>query len=296
MPSHSQRGAALFVVLAFAALLASLLGAIMRTGVSGARAAAAFADAERADELGRGAGDIVAFRLSSGELDAIRGGRLSVHLADADVAVEYLSESARIDVNTAPVALIAAVLSAAGADQPVVDAVSAKITLLRKAGTRGQQPAAAAFGQSQAAPAPTVSTPSFGPPAIQSTLDIARAWDLPEDLARRVLPALTTASGSAKVDPIIAGRLVILALLGGDETRADDYMERRMQGFANTGSALALLPVPSWKLAGFADVAAVRAVARVTIAKRFERSYEMIVDATQNQGQPPAVVSWRKLQ
>ena len=295
MPNHSQRGAALFVVLAFAALLASLVGAIMRTGVSGARAAAAFADAERADELGRGAGDIVAFRLSSGELDAIRGGRLSVHFPDADIAVEYLSESARIDVNAAPVTLIAAVLSAAGADQPVVDAVSAKVTLLRKASTR-PQPATGAFAQSKASPAPTVSTPASGPPAIQSTLDIARAWDLPDDLARRVLPALTTASGSAKVDPIIAGRLVILALLGGDETRADDYLERRMQGFANTESALALLPVPSWKLAGFADVAAVRAVARVTIGKRFTRSYEMIVDATQNQGQPPAVVSWRKLQ
>ena len=298
-PADPRRGAALFVILMLSALLAGLAGAAMRTGLSGARAAAAFADAARADELGRAAGDIVSYHIATADPDVLRGGTLSVRLPDAAIDISYLSESARIDVNSAPLALISALLAAAGAGPGTITEATGRIGRIRQASGAKPDPAPGASGTSasgDAAPPPAAApaaAPS-GPPAIQDVLQVADAWNLPEALARRILPALTVASKSTQVDPILADRLVLLALLG-DETRADDYRTRRMQGFVNTDSALELLPEPSRPFVAFKDAPAVRAIARVTVARRFERRYEMVVVPGEGPGQAPVVVSWRKL-
>ncbi len=153
--------------------------------------------------------------------------------------------------------------------------------------------------------------PSAQPIAIRDTSDVAQAWGLSDAMARRLMPSLTVSNGTATVDPVLAGRTVVLALLGGEE-RVDDYLERRRQGFVDKDSALALLPVPARDFVAFTDAPAVRAVARVRLADRFERRYEMILappppapsapgsepaaaPAGQDQAAVPVVVSWREL-
>lgn len=297
-----RRGAALVVVLMFSALIAGLAGATVRDGLSAVRAARVFADVVQADELGRAAADIVAYQLLTGPDDMRRGGSIAVQLKGAEVSIDYVSESARIDINTAPVGLISALLSAAGADQGEVTAIAGRITAFRGRPAPGRPgPGAAAPGAAPAAPSslvaalPQANTP--GPPArsIQVAAEVTQAWGLPDGLAQRVLPSLTTANGTPQVDPVLADRLVLAALFDGSDTRVDDYVERREQGFASPDSALALLPVPSQALVGFRDVGAVRAIARVTVARRFERRYEMIVVPSELNGRMPVVSSWRKL-
>jgi hypothetical protein len=291
-----QQGVALFVVLAMSALLTTLVGVATSTGVSAARAAAIFANIIRADELGRGAGDIVSFKLATESPEALRGGRLTARLPDAEIAIEYLSESARIDANAAPVALIAALLTAAGAEPLLVNDVSDRINISRRQAEGGaRSETVSPLNQSSPTLNLVPATRRWEPPAIQNTLDLVRAWGLPEVIGRRVLPALTVVSGSKQIDPLLANRLILLALFGGDEARVDDYMTRRAQGFVDTDAALALLPVPAQDFASLTDVKAVRAVARVTIARRFERSYEIILVPSQKPGRRPIVVSWRKL-
>ena len=296
----SQRGAALFIVLLFAAFLAGLTAAAMRMGLSGARAAAVFADAERADTLGEGAADILASHLADADAAARRGGSIEVRLPDADIKVDYVSESARIDVNLAPLPLIVGLLGAAGGDQDEVATVANRISTFRAAaqakakrsapgaaapgvtpaeGVVGADAATAsglvAAGPAQVTGASSGATPAL-PLAIHDVSEVTSAWALPEDLARRVLPVLTVSNGTAKVDPVLADRLVVAALLGSDE-RVDDYLNRRQQGFVDAGSALAPLPVPAQAFAGFKDSEAVRAIAHVSIGHRFERRYEMVL-------------------
>ena len=340
-----QRGAALFIVLLFSAFLAGLAAAAMRMSLSGARAAAVFADAARADALGEGAADVLASHLAGGDAAARRGGSIEVRLPDANVEVDYVSESARIDVNLAPLPLIVGLLGAAGGDQDEVASIANHIAAFRAAAQAkakpslpgsGARPAGAAidaasaiggagFGAATASGAAASgaqangSTPAL-PLAIHDTSEVTAAWALPEGLARRVLPVLTVSNGSATVDPVLADRLVVAALLGSDE-RVDDYLNRRQQGFVDAGSALALLPIPAQAFASFKDSEAVRAIAHVSVSHRFERRYEMILAPSKSQahgagaggpagasapagaapagagrgGAEPVVVSWRKL-
>ncbi len=321
MVRDRRRGAALFVVLMFSAFLAALAAAAMRTSLSGVRAAAAFADGVRADELGRGAADALAYHLATGDAATKRGGAIALRLAGADVTIDYLSESARVDANLAPVPLIAALAAAAGAEPSEAEAIAAEVTQFRAeatarakaapAGSAGAPPplgGVAALRASLDALGPAAKPkPASQPVAIRDTSEIARAWGLSDGLARRLLPSLTVSNGTPTVDPVLAGRLVVLALVGGDE-RADDYLTRRRQGFVDKDSALALLPLPSHDFVSFKDVGAVRAVVRVRVAKRLERRYEMILAppapagpaSVQRPGPAgaatvPIPVSWRRL-
>ena len=320
-----RRGAALFIVLVLSAFLAGLAAVASRTGLSGARAAAVFADGVRADELGRGAGAALAVRLATGDAAARRGGTVALRLPEADVTIDYLSESARVDVNLAPVGLLAALAGAAGADPGEADALAARVTRFRAdaaaraaaaptgdgsapaGGLAALRAAVDALGPARKPP------PAAQPAAIRDVSEVVGAWGLSASLAGRLLPLLTVANGTATVDPVLAGRTVVLALVGGDE-RADDYLRRRRLGFVSKDSALDLLPVPARDFVAFDDVPAVRALARVRLADRFERRYEMILApppepapaagaapapgaSSPGQGRRPVpvVVAWRKL-
>lgn len=306
MKAPKRRGAALFVVLMFSAFLAGLAASAMRTSLSGVRAAAVFADVMRADELGRGAGDILAYHLATASVSARRGGRIEMRLPTADIVIDYLSESARVDVNLAPVELIAALLGAAGGDPAEVGATADRITRFRAARTReeaARAPAANPAGLAAITAQLNAIKPSGNAPpplAIGDIGEVARDWGLSDGLARRMLPFLTVSNGTAKVDPVLADRLVVAALVGADE-RVDDYLTRRQQGFVNKDSALELLPVPARAFVDFKDAAAVRAVVSVTVTHRLQRRYEMVLAPRAAQGATtegdavPVVVSWRKL-
>ena len=299
-PRIGQRGAALLTVLLLSALLASLAAVATRSVMSGARAAAVFLDSMRADELGRAAADTVAYQIERGGPAAKRGGSFAVHFAQGELEVDYRSESARVDVNKAPVALIAALLGAAGAEPSLRRAVAGRIDAFRSAaashssaGAEDRAPGGAADPNAASQGGPTVDTPSPDMP-IQQTLEVVRAWGLPQSLAAQVLPALTVANGGSTVDPVLADQLVLAALLN-DDARIDDYVRRRSNGFVDTESALALLPTSAKPFAGFADVPAVHVLARVTIARRLVRQYDLVLRPSEARGGPPAILSWQPL-
>ena len=307
--AYGQRGAALFIVLMFAAVLSGLAAVAMRSSMSGARAAALYADVMQADELGRATADLVAHYVETGGPERRRGGGFEVRLHKVNIAIDYVSESGRVDANEAPLELIGALLGAAGASSSEVEAIEAGIVRFRSqkkpaAATPGTAPP----GQRTANPPDTVAVrvpePEDGgaaslsggsAPLIQHRNLIAQAWDLPPALARAVLPSLTVASRSAKVDPVLADKLVLAALLGGDPDRVDAYIQQREQGFSSAESALAPIPSPGRGFASFSDASVFRALARVTVAGRFQRRYEVVLQVSDRPGQLPDVLSWQPL-
>ncbi len=284
-------------MLLFSAFLAALAAAAMRTGLSGARAAAVFADGVRADALGRGAADALAFRLATGDAAARRGGAIGLRLPGADVTVDYLSESARVDANAAPVPLIAALLAAAGAEPAEAEAAAARVARFR----------ADAAARAKAGPAPRPAAPASrtAPPAGGGLAALRAAVDALGPAAKpkprrgpgrdprpvRGRGGLGPVRRAGAPRPAVAHREQRLRHrrpgAGGPHGAAGAarrrrarrrlHARRRRQGFVDKDSALALLPVPSRDFAGFDDVPAVRAVARVRVANRYERRYEIVL-------------------
>jgi type II secretory pathway component PulK len=124
---------------------------------------------------------------------------------------------------------------------------------------------------------------------------IVDAWGLSPELYQTIKPVLTVANKTAKVDPTLAGPLVITALMSGDEDRARDFLERRDSGFLSADEALAQFPSDMRAFAGFAAARAVRAVAEVTVARRFRRRYEFVVTVPDSSLPEPRVLSWQPL-
>ncbi|HLH10528.1 MAG TPA: hypothetical protein VKV77_01475 [Methylovirgula sp.] len=283
-----ERGFILVAVLVFAALLASLLAGVLRMSSSYLFSAAAYSNVARADELGRTAADLVAQAVLSRDPNAKRGGSFVAHLKDADVYVNYVSETARVDVNAAQPELLIALFKAAGIDSGVADAVGQRIKTLRDQAAASDQPASAPG-----------STPPVQPNASQARIDneaqIADVWGMNgEDLAK-VAPYLTVANPSGKIDPTLAGGVVMAAVFDGDKSRADDFMRERAHGFATETDALLLIPLGARGYVDFTPAKAFRATVRVDLSNRAERRYQMVVVPPQKQGDDVKVIAWEAL-
>ncbi|HEY0330282.1 MAG TPA: hypothetical protein VGC77_14435 [Rhodopseudomonas sp.] len=284
-----RRGAALIVVLVFTSLIAGLAVVTTRSSLSSAAAGAVFLDEMRADRLGRDAADVVAYQLQSEDPQARRGGSFAVHLPSSDIAVDYVSEMARIDVNAAPPKLLANLFIAAEVEPDLAAEIAGRIERLRG---RSRAPNAA---QPNASSAPAAGAQAEAGPALLRTEQIIDAWGVPDSLYRAIQPALTVASKSSKVDPTLAGRLVVTALMEGDEDKADDFIDRRSRGFLSAEEALTQLPAATRGFAGFGAPQAVRAVAHVTLARRFRRDYEIVMAVANGQDKAARILSWQPL-
>lgn len=280
-------GFVLITVLVFVALTASLLAVVLHNSASVVHAAATYADVMRADELGHTAANLVAGRVMSDDPDAKRGGRFAAHLHEADIFVDYLSESAWIDANLAPIPLLIAVFEAAGVEPSEAAAIGNQITTWRKAPTKqkdGNQPT-----QQSTQANPAISK------MIEDLAQLPASWQLTPAEARAVRPALTLANGTATVDPIIASRLVIAGLSGGEARLADAFLERRSAGFSSEVDARAALPLKSRRYISFVPIYAYRAHALVRLSNGFERSYELEVIPPKIAGETVKTIAWRVL-
>jgi general secretion pathway protein K len=280
--SHPRRGAALIIVLLFAALITMLAATAARSGLSAASASAAFVDLMRADELARAAADLVAVAASTGGPSARRGGSFVARLETAELSVDYLSEAARIDINAAPPKLLGQLFAAAASEPGLATDIAERVERARRssqADPNGQRQPDAASG-----------SPAI---AFERVEQIVEAWSIPDELYRAARPALTVGSRSAKVDPTLAGRLVILTMMNADQERTDEFMERRMRGFTSADEVLAQFPETSRTFAGFTPPRAYRASIQVSIGRRFQRHYEAVVAPSNGNQRAARIISWQ---
>lgn len=229
------------MVLILVAFTSSLLAAASRTMTSSALAAATFSKVMRADELGRTAEDLVIFWASAEDRADKRGGAFVAHFSDAEVFIEYVSESARIDINNARPELIVALFRALGADLKQAFDLAPRIAASRLA------------------------VVSLEPSHFDHLAAIGPAWSAPQDLIDAAAPALTVASGAARVNPLIADRWVIAALIDSNGLRVDQFLARRQLGFASEAEALDALAPEKKSDVGFDAAPVYRARARVVI-------------------------------
>ena len=221
LPS-SQRG---FVIVAVLWILIALssLAMIFSMYLSASAHALALGDtALKAEALVSAGVELTAYQLTLARDDTRpQRGSFQFRMNDADVAVTFTSEAARIDLNLAPKELLAGLFAALGArkdaamedaerivgwrTRPVPDAVNNEAALYAAAGLN-YSPRQSLFTHVN---------------------ELALVVGLPPVLVERALPYVTIFNGTSNVDPVIAAPEVIAALPKTDKDKSADIFGDR---------------------------------------------------------------------
>jgi general secretion pathway protein K len=201
-----------FVIVAVLWLLAALAALAMIFSVylaNSARALAVNDTALQAEALVSASVELEAYQLQlAGEDARPAQGSFHTRLNGADLAVSFVSEAARIDLNTAPKELLAGLLTVLGADEDDAKAAADRIVGWRTRST--PETAGNEDALYQAAGRPY--SPRQAPFAHANELGLVLG--LSPALVERALPFVTVFSGAPGVDVLTAAPEVIAALPG----------------------------------------------------------------------------------
>ncbi len=218
----SEDGFVLVAVLWIMAALAAL-ATIFAIYLSNSAQALAVNDAGlQAEALVSASVELTAYQLSLVKESARpSSGSFRYRLDGADIAVSFVSETARIDLNLAPKELLTNLLSGLGADReqalqyadriigwrtaPKSDSAEDEVSLYRAAGL--------AYAPRQA--------------PFAHVNELALVLGLPPALVDRVLPFVTIFNGKPKVDVLVAAPEVIAALPGMTPSGLKEFLRER---------------------------------------------------------------------
>jgi general secretion pathway protein K len=230
---HDERGAVailalwvmaiVFVLLAAAGFTLRADRAIARNEVAGARARAA---AEAGAELGlsrllarRAQGDAV----FDGTPEPWQDGTTRVAIAIQD-------EAGKIDLNTAPLGIIAGLFTAAGTPREEAFLIACRIGARRG-------------GDIDGCPEPDDAAPErtalFAAPE-----EIAELPGVGDRLYERVSCCITVATGASAIDPAVAPRLALLALPGATPSLVDGWIAARADRMAMAPETIGFEALP----------------------------------------------------
>lgn len=283
-----QSGVALVMVLWLTVMLTAVgatLAYTMRGEVGAARNAVSLAQARA---LADGAVDRTAFELLRPRTpDAWKpdGTSRTWSEAGARIAVHAADEAARIDVNAASEALLRSMLvTRGGLDDAAASALADAIGDWRDEDEL-RRPNGAEAGDYRAAGSKYL--PSNR--RFESIGEVSRVHGMTPALYARLAPLVTVHSGQAGINPVTAGRDVLLALPNATPEAVDAFLQQRADALA------ANLPVPPFPPAqGFATGASPvwRIRAEVAMADGVTFVREAVVRATADPRRPYFALQW----
>jgi general secretion pathway protein K len=282
----SEQGVVIVAVLWLLAALAALVVIFAAHLSSSVRSLAVNDTAPRAHALVSAGVELAAYQLHrSGEDGRPAQGAFRARLDGADIAVSFVSEASRIDLNTAPKELLAGLLSALG-----VAEVDAREHADRIIGWRTRPtPAAADNEAARYLAAGRAYSPRQAPFAHVNELGLV--LDLPPALVERALPYVTVFSGVSGVDVLTAQAEVIAALPGMTPLTLRQFLNDRAT-LPNDPAAIA-----SALGAARQNAAAQKSQAyRMLISVRFSNGREIaseVVIALRNEENPYRVLAWQ---
>ena len=222
----AQSGIALVMVLWMLALLSVIAGSLVfssRTEMLMAGNTAALAQAEASADAGV---YMAIHELVRPQTDLTRWkGDGLTHLwtfHGAELRVTILDESAKIDLNAAPVALLKGLLNALGVAEPDADALADAVLDWRDAddlrSLHGAEKAEYAAAGREYGPA----NAPFG-----TIEELRQVLGMSDDLFRKLEPLVTVHSRQPSVNAAVAPREVLLALPGATAEQVDSFLEQR---------------------------------------------------------------------
>jgi general secretion pathway protein K len=235
--------------------------------------------------------ELTAYQLSGPDVDTRpTQGAFRFRMGRCDVAVEFRSEAARIDLNAAPKELLAGLFAGLGARSDAAEFYADRIVGWRQPGDV-DNPEAGAYRTAGL---------SYGPRQGPFS-DVGELWlvlGLPPALVERALPFLTVFSGRADIDALIAAPEVVAALPGMTPDRLYAILGQRdgLLGLRAPGSANAQIVQG---LLGGAQGAGTQGskATRVTVGIAFDNGRrvgtEAVIMPLDDADEPYRVLSWR---
>ena len=286
MSRRGEDGFVLIAVLWFIAALAALASAYAIYAVKTAPSAALPEERLRAEAAIRAGVELCAFRQLAWPKPARpTSGAFSTLVGEARVDVVYVSESARVDLNSAPRDLLAGLFvqlgvkdSAAGflADRVVTWRGRLKDTEMRRE-TALYAKAGLSYGP-------------LGAP-FDNALEISLLPGMSPALAEQALRFVTIFGGAGKIDPLVADPLVLAALPGATPAILKTLAAAR-NGRAPDTATLSRIAGPVKDFVSLDPNNNIRAEIVVTVGARRVRA-EIVLKVTDSSPAPYAILYWR---
>lgn len=213
-------------------------------------------------------------------------GAFAVRLAHSTVNVAFTSESARVDLNAAPKALLAGVFTAVGVRASDADSFAERIAGWRKkADTGGQNAEAERYKEAGYGYAPRQ-----GP--FQSILELPLVLGIPPYIVERVLPLVTVYSGVGQIDVRVAPPEVLSALPNITPDQLQKVLAQRARN-PTDGQAMLKLIGSASAFANADSSPAARVEAQIRLDNGRSARAEVVILVLQTDNEPYRVLSWR---
>ena len=284
--SSSERGFVIVAVLWLVAALAALAVIFSAYLSSSARAIALNDSALETEALVSAGVELAAYQLRLAREDARPSqGSFRTRLNGSELAVTFVSEAARVDLNAAPKELLANLLTVLGAAQDDARQFADRIVGWRTKATPervGNEDALyLAAGRSY--------TPRQAPFAHVNELGLVLG--LPPALVERALPFVTVFSGAPGVDPLSAPPEVIAALPGMTPLSLKQFLSDRA-ALPSDPAAIAAALGEAKALGTVRKSQAYRLLIRVHLQNGRNTASEVVI-SLRSEEDPYRVLSWQ---
>jgi general secretion pathway protein K len=284
--SSSKQGFVIVAVLWLLAALAALATIFSVYLSNSARALAVNDTALQAEALVSASVELTAYQLQLAGKDARPPlGSFNTRLSGANLAVSFVSEAARVDLNKAPKELIAGLLSVLGAAEDDAKEYADRIIAWRTKSTA--QTAGNEDALYRAAGRPY--SPRQAP--FAHAYELGLVLGLPPALVERALPFVTVFSGASGVDVMTAPPEVIAALPGMTPLTLRQFLTDRAT-LPNDPTAIAAALGAAGKSAATQKSQAYRILIRVRFPNGRETTSEVVI-SLRGEEDPYRVLSWQ---
>jgi general secretion pathway protein K len=285
-----RRDEAGFIIVAVLWILAILAALIATYAVYVANAGVSLSvndDRVQSEALISAALELTAYQLTSVDQTARPArGEFSFSMGRSNVAVEFLSETARIDLNAASKELLAGLFAALGASHDdagyYADRVVAWRTKAANANSNSEADAYRTAGLSY--------QPRQGP--FPAAGELPLVLGLPPALVEQALPFVTVYSGQSTVDVLDAAPQIIAALPGMSPDRLYAFLQQRASAPQNPQAVFALLG-SAQSYASLDPGNAVRVTVGVAFANGRRVGAEAVILLLKDSDRPYRILYWR---
>jgi general secretion pathway protein K len=286
MNAVRREGFIVIAVLWILGALATLVSIYAIYVIDSAASFAAYDDRLRAEALVSGAIELTAYRLKAVDPRPTHGS-FDFRLGQADMAVEFRPETARVDLNTAPKELFVSLFETMGTRHSDAEYYADRIVAWRTRPRPGDDAEHLAYQNARLSYAPRRAP-------FPHVNELSLVLGLPIALVERMLPYFTVYSSSPKVNVFAAAPDLVAALPGMARDRAQAFLLRR-EAAATPRDAQALMGLlgPSQRYATSDAGDAWRATVRVAFDNGRRTRAEVVILLLEEDGEPFSILSWR---
>ncbi len=279
-------GFIIVAVLWILAALATLAAVIAVYVINTAMAFAVHDERVQAESLTRAAIELSLYNIVRDAEQPASRGAFAFRMGTANVAAEFNSEMARIDLNAASKALIAGLFVGLGAPAPAAGSYADRIIGWRST------PAPDVPDENALYRSAGLSYSPRGAP-FQHVAELGLVMGIPEVIVERATPYLTVYSGQGQINILDAAPQVIAALPGMNPGLLNEILVRRAQGGRQNAEQLLALLGPTQQIGTISGSKAVRVTSRIVFDSGQRVTSEVVIFILDGSGEVYRIMTWR---